>query len=333
MHTHRQLAGRCSEGRARVLSADNCINSHGHRRGRDRDSQPPQDRRESARVGAVAERLFRRVGGRAERWATREGVTALSVGAVRDLLQAHMAATAHTEGGAEHGLKVTFSEQVVELVLQEEQGHESTDQAALVDCFGADGTVICAVCLGRCSRGATLCAGESGTEPIAACASADASQVDYGTPCSMPDVEQGMLLSAEPEGQDAALTQTALRLQCNHVFHVECLSLWMRRASNPSCPTCRASVAPAQLTHVQASSPEIRELIERTVTPPPRSVRWSMPTIPGRRLSARTEGPAATVLGSRWQCKQIIANLALHLGYPMALFGGIGGLLYLWAEL
>jgi hypothetical protein len=26
------------------------------------------------------------------------------------------------------------------------------------------------------------------------------------------------------------------------------------------------------------------------------------------------------------------SNCALHLGYPVALFGGVGGLIYLWVE-
>lgn len=259
-----------------------------------------------------------------------------------------MSATADAEREAENQLRVTFAEEV-EFHQEEEEPKPAACASQLVDCFEPDATVICAVCLGRCDREVTLCAGESDATAVSATSAAsgtgadhagtDASHVDIhdslGEPALMasrPDVEQGALLAAEPPRQDAALTHAALRLQCNHVFHVDCLSLWMKRGTNPRCPTCRAVVAPAQLTHAQASSPEIRELIDQTVTPPRRSVRWTMPTLPGRRVGARREGPAATVLGRRWQCKEVAANLALHLCYPMALFGGIGGLLYLWSE-
>ena len=254
-----------------------------------------------------------------------------------------MSAAAHAEREAENKLRVTFSEQVVAFHQEEEEPQLAGRASQLVDCFGPDATVICAVCLGRCSREATLCAGESDAAAVPATpavsgtwadhAGTDASHVDpRGPMAGRPDVEQGALLAAEPPRQGAALTQTALRLRCSHVFHVDCLSLWMKRGTQPSCPTCSAAVAPAQLTHSQASSPEIRELIDQTVAPPRRSVRWTMPILPVRRVGARREGPAATVLGSRWQCKEVAANLALHLGYPMALFGGIGGLLYLWSE-
>jgi hypothetical protein len=250
-----------------------------------------------------------------------------------------MSATALAESDAESRLRVTFCEETVELVLPDGDEPEPVDQAPLADCFGHDGTAICAVCLGRCSRDATLCAGDSAAAAVATIAAAAAAapaamegDAAAGPLAGTPDLEQGTLLAAESQCQDAALTQTALRLQCNHVFHVDCLSLWMKRATHPTCPTCRAAVAPAQLTHTQASSPEIRELIERTVTPPVRSVRWSLPSLPRRAAGARSEGPAATSLGSRWQCKQVVANLAFHLCYPMALFGGIGGILYVWSE-
>lgn len=242
---------------------------------------------------------------------------------------------------------VTFSTAVVELQLEpaEEEAVGSLDSDP-VDGFGLDGTVVCAVCLGRCSRAATLCAGDptasdasanDAVDAIAATVAATAASTNAaaedgggpGTEAGQPDVEQGALLPPRSECQDRATTQTALRLQCNHVFHVECLSLWMTRGSNPTCPTCRAPVAPAALTPVQATSPEIRELITRTVSPPVRSIRWSLP----ERWRNGRQGPAATTLGSRWQCKQVVANLALHLAYPSALFGGIGGLMYLWWQL
>ena len=267
-----------------------------------------------------------------------------------------MSATAHAESDSESRVRVTFCDEVVELHPEEAQEEDDKEDPQLVDCFGPDGTAICAVCLGRCSKDATLCAGESALSPTSMVATtsadgatADATAATTGATAGVadsdaadsdaaavdsrqPDVEQGALLPVESECQDAALMQTALRLQCNHVFHVDCLSLWMNRAAHPTCPTCRAAVAPAQLTHMEASSPELRQLIDRTVTPPPRSVRWSLPTLPGRRPGARRQGPAATTLGSRWQCRLFVHNLALHLGYPMALFGGVGGLLYLWSE-
>lgn len=258
-----------------------------------------------------------------------------------------MSSTAHAESDAESRFRVTFCDDTMELVLPDEDEPELVDQSPLADCFGADGTAICAVCLGRCSRDATLCAGDSAATAAAAVATIATAQADTtaaatcatvegdcaaGPLVGHPDLEHGTLLATESQCQDAALAQTSLRLQCNHVFHIDCLSLWMTRATHPTCPTCRAAVAPAQLTHTQASSPAIRELIERTVTPPVRSVRWSLPSLPSRAARARPEGPAATALGSRWQCKQVMANLAFHLCYPMALFGGIGGLLYLWSE-
>ncbi len=251
-----------------------------------------------------------------------------------------MSATAHAEGDAESRLRVTFCEETVELGLRVEDETEPAEQSPLADCFGPDGTTICSVCLGRCSRDATLCAGESAAAAVTAItATMVASTINVerggaaGPAAGQPDLEHGTLLASESECRDAGLTQTALRLQCNHVFHVDCLSLWMNRATQPTCPTCRAAVAPAKLTHTQASSPEIRQLIERVVSPPVRSVRWSLPSLPGRTANARREGASATALGSRWQCKLFVANLAFHLCYPMALFGGIGGLLYLWSEL
>jgi hypothetical protein len=237
------------------------------------------------------------------------------------------------------GLRVTFQEQAI--ICPEEPDEEEPDaheEQQLSDCFGADGTAVCAVCLCRVSRDSTLAAGAATAtaDHVVAAAAAAADAEEGGQ-----DVEQGgargergaLVPPASPRG-DVSLTQTGLRLQCNHVFHVDCLSLWMKRASRPTCPTCRALVAPARLAPQEASSPEIRELVERTVSPPTRPIRWHLPVVVGGRRASRTpsQGPAATTLGSRWQCKQIVANVALHLGYPVALFSGVGGLLYLWTQ-
>jgi E3 ubiquitin-protein ligase synoviolin len=34
--------------------------------------------------------------------------------------------------------------------------------------------------------------------------------------------------------------QTPRKLECGHIFHSQCLMLWMQR--QPSCPTCRARI-------------------------------------------------------------------------------------------
>ena len=73
--------------------------------------------------------------------------------------------------------------------------------------------------------------------------------------------------------------------------------------------------------------------MERTISPPSRfgGIKWSTPVL-RRSNSAPQQGAADTAIGSRWQLKMFFSNCALHLGYPIALFGGVGGLIYLWVE-
>jgi hypothetical protein len=67
------------------------------------------------------------------------------------------------------------------------------------------------------------------------------------------DIEVGKLSKVrfeDPEMQSCSICLEAFqqgilltKLQCNHVFHVSCLTEWIQRSTQ--CPNCRAAVAPA----------------------------------------------------------------------------------------
>ena len=125
--------------------------------------------------------------------------------------------------------------------------------------------------------------------------------------------------SGAPEMRQTPSQSRPLRpvhLRCGHTFHAACVSEWSRKGGElRGCPICRAPM--------QCDAEEEQFLLAE-LAGPRGGIQWQH-----YGMAARPPDTRPRNWGRRWHVKQIISNLLMHFGYPLALFAGSGTIIYL----